>query len=102
MAPIAISLVDLNDEFPRQKPDGKMFGSVTRIHGENETEYDKISQKLFAAARPADFSEEILVRDVVDLNWEFHRLRRLKATLLDAKAVEIMRERVGARRCCSF
>jgi hypothetical protein len=52
------------------------------LPGEDGTEYAKFTVQFLAAAKPRDFIEEILARDVVDLSWESYRLRRLKAGLL--------------------
>jgi hypothetical protein len=52
------------------------------LPGEDGTEYAKFTVKFLAAAKPRDFIEEMLARDVVDLSWETYRLRRLKAGLL--------------------
>jgi hypothetical protein len=52
------------------------------LPGEDEAEYARLTAQFIAAAKPRDFIEEILVRDVIDLSWEILRLRRLKAGLL--------------------
>src|SRR5271165_2275727 len=52
------------------------------LPGEDGTEYAKFSVQFLAAAKPRDFIEEMLARDVIDLSWETYRLRRLKAGLL--------------------
>jgi hypothetical protein len=42
--------------------------------------------------KPGDIFEEIWVRDIVDLVWEAFRLRRLKASLMNAVAHEAVED----------
>lgn len=49
---------------------------------ENEQEYTQLSSQIAAAAKPRDFIEQLLTRDVVDLTREIFRLRRLKVAML--------------------
>jgi predicted outer membrane protein len=56
------------------------------LPGEDEAEYARLTAQFIAAAKPRDFIEEILVRDVIDLSWEILRLRHLKAGLLRVAA----------------
>jgi ribosomal protein L12E/L44/L45/RPP1/RPP2 len=44
--------------------------------------------KVTAAVSPNDIIEEFWVRDIVDLVWETHRLRRLKTSLLAASTIK--------------
>jgi hypothetical protein len=57
-------------------------GGIALLPGEDGTEYAKFTSQFLAAAKPRDFIEEILARDVVYHSWETYRLRRLKAGLL--------------------
>ncbi|MBV8103862.1 MAG: hypothetical protein JO223_04410 [Hyphomicrobiales bacterium] len=52
------------------------------LPGEDQSDYNKLTARFLAAAKPRDFIEEILARDVIDLSWEVLRLRRLRAGLL--------------------
>ena len=52
------------------------------LPGEDEAEYALLTARIRAAARPDDFIEQLLVRDVIDLSWEIFRLRRLKSGVL--------------------
>jgi hypothetical protein len=61
-------------------------GPVRLIAGENASAYDDLLVRVTAALKPADIIEQIWVRDVVDLVWDTLRLRRLKASLLAARA----------------
>jgi hypothetical protein len=63
-----------------------LFGPPPLIEGEDSAAYDEILAKVSAALKPADILEDIWVRDIVDLIWEALRLRRLKASLMQAAA----------------
>jgi hypothetical protein len=56
------------------------------LENEDPEAYDEIIARISAAVKPADFLEEIWVRDVVALVWEAFRLRRLKTCLLNTAA----------------
>jgi hypothetical protein len=58
------------------------------MEGEDITLYDDLLTRFSTAIKPRDILEDIWVREVVDLVWEIFRLRRLKWTLLAAKAQE--------------
>jgi hypothetical protein len=72
-----------------------LFGPPALLEGENPASYDELLARVSGAVKPADVLEEIWVRDVVDLVWETHRWRRLKANLIMAttyKGVEAVVE----------
>jgi len=56
------------------------------LENEDAAAYDEIIARISAAVKPADFLEEIWVRDVVALVWEAFRLRRLKMCLTGTAA----------------
>ena len=62
------------------------FGPAPLLDGEDAAAYDELLARVSGAVKPSDILEEIWVRDVVDLVWEALRLRRLKASLITAKA----------------
>jgi hypothetical protein len=68
--------------------------------GENEAQYGSLAARIVAGARPKDTIEELLTRDVVDLTWEIHRLRRIKSGILKAsmnEGVATLVDRLGCR-----
>jgi hypothetical protein len=69
---------------PRSAP--SPFGPPALITGEDRTAYDEFHARVTATVAPADFIEEMWVRDIVDLGWETFRLRRLRAQLMMAAA----------------
>src|SRR5258708_31789058 len=56
------------------------------LETEDTAAYEEIFARISAVVKPADFLEEIWVRDVVALVWEAFRLRRLKTCLLETAA----------------
>jgi hypothetical protein len=73
---------------PTRKPCRALFGPRPLIDGEDGANYDAILERISADVAPADFVEEIWVRNIADLVWESVRLRRLKSQLLHAAAHE--------------
>ncbi len=73
---------------PTRTPCLALLGPRPLIDGEDGTNYDVILERISADVAPADFVEEIWVRNVVDLVWDSVRLRRLKSQLLHAAAHE--------------
>jgi hypothetical protein len=67
------------------------FGPPPLIQGEDRGAYDKLLARVSAAVKPVDILEEIWVHDVVDLEWEVLRLRRLKVALMTASASKALR-----------
>jgi hypothetical protein len=68
------------------------------LPGEKETDYLKLAAGIVSTAKPWDTIEELLIRDVIDLNWEIFRLRRAKVGILRAsmgKGLEKILERLG-------
>ena len=65
-------------------PGGRLaiFGRPLLLRGEDAAAYDRLFAGIHAAAKPVDTLEEMLVADVVQLQWEVLRWRRLKSTLL--------------------
>jgi hypothetical protein len=61
------------------------FGWPPLIGGEDPGEYKEILDRITAAVKPVDGIEEMLIDDVVELFWDCLRLRRLRASYLDAK-----------------
>jgi hypothetical protein len=59
----------------------EIFGPPPLIAGEDSSRYDEFVTRLFAAVRPKDVIEEMIVRDVAYHDWEMLRLRRIKSGL---------------------
>jgi hypothetical protein len=82
------ALAPASSSAPARTPCRALLGPRPLIDGEDGTNYDVILERISADVAPADFVEEIWVRNVVDLVWESIRLRHLKSQLLRAAAHE--------------
>jgi hypothetical protein len=59
-----------------------LFGPPPVLEGEKAERYDELFERMSNALRPADFIEEIWVRDLVDVTWSCLRWRRILTALL--------------------
>jgi hypothetical protein len=71
-----------------------LLGPRPLIDGEDGTTYDVILKRISADVAPADFVEEIWLRDVVDLTWERVALSRRRRAIREFDAAR----RKAARR----
>src|SRR5262249_11241791 len=62
-----------------------IFGVAPILEGEDPTAYDALLAQISSAVKPADFIEDLWVRDVVNLTWEILRLQRLKISFLSSQ-----------------
>jgi hypothetical protein len=60
------------------------FGPPPLLEGEDAALYDDLVGRMCAAVKPLDMIDELYVVDVVTLEWEIMRWRRLKFSLLRA------------------
>ena len=65
---------------------GDLLGPPPVITGEDPHAFLELLDRVRQDVKPKGIIEEIFVRDSVDLLWEIRRLRRLKASLLQAAA----------------
>jgi hypothetical protein len=68
-----------------------LFGPPLLLEGEDAAAYDEFLARIHAAVNPADIIDEVFIADVVSLEWEVLRWRRLKLSLirtLGLKALE--------------
>jgi hypothetical protein len=59
-----------------------LFGPPPVLEGEDAAAYDELLGRICATVRPIDVIERIFVNDIVCLQWEILRLRRLKTSLI--------------------
>ena len=59
-----------------------MLGPPPLLPNESLVDYEGLKARLRAKISPQDVLEEIWLRDILDLQWEVLRMRRLKARLL--------------------
>jgi hypothetical protein len=72
------------------QPPAALAGPPPLIAGESPAGYDELLARVTATLQPSDVIEQMFIRDIVDLAWEVHRLRRLKANLMASLAHEGM------------
>jgi hypothetical protein len=69
-----------------------LFGQPLLLEGEDAAAYDELLAGVRAAVNPADALDEMFIGDVVSLEWEVLRWRRLKWSLLRASANSALEE----------
>lgn len=67
-----------------------LFGPPPLIEGEGGAAYDELLARISAAVKPRDIIDEMLIADIVPLEWEVLRWRRLKWSLLQARGLEAL------------
>ena len=72
-----------------------LFGPPPLIEGEDAAAYDQLLARIFAAVKPVDVIDEMFTADVVSLEWEVLRLRRLKWSLIRAPGLEALEDFLG-------
>ena len=65
-----------------------LFGPPPILAGEDEAAYDELIGRVYAAIKPADVIDEMLMTDAVASEWEFLRWSRLKFSLIQACAAK--------------
>jgi hypothetical protein len=79
----------------------KLFGEPQLLEGEDAAAYDELLARLRAAVKPVDIIEEMFIADVVALEWEVLRWRRLKVALIRARGFIEARRFDGASQCAN-
>ena len=64
------------------------------ILGEDADTYDALRARVIAGVQPRDPIEELLALDMVNLAWEAHRHRQMRASLLMAAARTILSDKL--------
>jgi hypothetical protein len=64
-----------------------VFGPPLLLEGEDATGYGDLLGRICAAVKPVDIIDEIFVVDIVSLEWEVLRWRRLKWSLIRARGI---------------
>ena len=68
------------------------FDPPPLLEGEDAALYDELVGRMCAAVKPVDVIDELYVADVVYLEWEIRRWRRLKVALLQASLHDALHE----------
>jgi hypothetical protein len=69
-----------------------LFGPPPILAGEDETAYDELIGRVYAAIKPVDVIDEMLIADAVASEWEFLRWSRLKFSLVQSCASKGLQE----------
>jgi hypothetical protein len=68
----------------------RLFGQPPVLEGEDGAAYDELVARICAAVKPVDIIDEMFIADVVALEWEVLRWRRLKSSLIRAPALDAL------------
>jgi hypothetical protein len=68
-----------------------LFGAPPILEGEDAAANDELSGRICAAIKPVDVIDEMFMADVVALEWEVLRWRRLKLSLIRARTSGVER-----------
>ena len=69
-----------------------LFGPRLLLEGEDGAAYDELVGRICAAVRPADVIDEMFIADIVALEWEILRWRRLKLSLIRTRALQALQD----------
>jgi hypothetical protein len=69
-----------------------LFGPPLLLEGEDPAVYDALLARICAAIKPADIIDEIIVNDVVVLQWEVLRWRRSKLALIRVAGLKALED----------
>jgi hypothetical protein len=67
-----------------------LFGPPQLLAGEDAAAYDQLVARVCAVVNPLDFIEKMFIADVVSLEWEVLRWRRLKTSLIQARGLKAL------------
>jgi hypothetical protein len=70
----------------------RLFGAPPILEGEDAAAYDELFGRMCAAIKPVDVIDEMYMADVVALEWEILRWRRLKFNLIRARGLRALKE----------
>ena len=68
----------------------RLFGPPQLLEGEDATAYDEHLSRVCAAVKPVDVVDEMFITDVVSLEWEVLRWRRLKSSLMQVRGLKAL------------
>src|SRR6516165_5696978 len=69
-----------------------LFGSPVLLAGEDDAAYQELLSRVRTAINPVDIIEEMFIADVVSLEWEVLRWRRLKSSLMRTRGLEALEQ----------
>ena len=69
-----------------------LFGPPLLIQGEDAAAYDQLLARIWVAVNPVDIIDEMFIADIVFLEWEVLRWRRLKSSLIQARGLQALKD----------
>jgi hypothetical protein len=69
-----------------------LLSSPVLLAGEDDAAYHELLSRVRTAINPVDIIDEIFIADVVSLEWEVLRWRRLKSSLMRACGLEALQQ----------
>jgi hypothetical protein len=75
----------------------ELFGPPLLLEGEDAAIYDELLARMYTAVKPVDIIDEMFLADLVVLEWEIVRLRRLKLSLLTASGHKALADFLTAK-----
>jgi hypothetical protein len=70
----------------------RLFGEPIFLQGEDPAAYGELLARIRSAVKPPDMIQEMLVADVVWLEWDVLRWRRLKGSLIRARGAKALED----------
>jgi hypothetical protein len=67
-----------------------IFGPPLLLEGEDVAAYDELFGRVCAAIKPADVIDEMLIADLVSLEWDVLRWRRWKTNLIRSLELKVL------------
>jgi hypothetical protein len=71
-------------------PPVTLFGSPVLLAGEDDASYHELLSRVRAAINPVDIIDEMFIADLIYLEWEVLRWRRLKSSLMQTQGLEAL------------
>jgi hypothetical protein len=68
----------------------RLFGPPQLLEGEDAAAYYELLSRVCAAVRPVDVIDEMLIADVVSLEWDVLRWRRWKTNLIRSLELKVL------------
>jgi hypothetical protein len=69
-----------------------LLSSLVLLAGEDDAAYHQLLSRVRTAIKPVDIIEEMFIADVVSLEWEVLRWRRLKSSLMRTRGLEALKQ----------
>src|SRR6516225_11479455 len=78
-------------QIPGQVQRLSLFGPPLLLEGEDAAAYDELLARMCAAVKLVDVIDEMLIAEIVALEWEVLRWRRVKRTLIQEDILRALR-----------